>query len=258
MRPLGAVRWCRTDLCAEAIRLGRLVRTLDGAAAPRGSHGARSRSMLLHDARRDARLDEAGDLVLLEEQDRSRWNQQQIAEALPLVEEALRGGGRPVRASGGDRAPCTARRRAPKTRTGPQIVRLYDLLERVQPSPIVSLNRAVAVAMAEGPRAALALDRCARRVERSRRAITCCTPRAPICCAVWVPAKKPRKATGGARPGQKRKRAPISGAPPARSAVPARCKLGCQFYSAKAGVEERGIRRAGRAKPENRSSCPGR
>ena len=81
----------RTDLCAEAIRLGRLVRTLMAPQPPAEATGLVA-LMLLHDARRDARLDEAGDLVILEEQDRSRWDQRQIAEALPLVEEALRGG----------------------------------------------------------------------------------------------------------------------------------------------------------------------
>ena len=81
----------RTDLCAEAIRLGRLVRTLM-APQPPAEATALVALMLLHDSRRDARLDEAGDLVVLEEQDRSRWDQTQIAEALPLVEEALRGG----------------------------------------------------------------------------------------------------------------------------------------------------------------------
>src|SRR5882762_3055075 len=78
----------RTDLCAEAIRLGRLVRTL--MAPPPAEATALVALMLLHDSRRDARVDEAGDLVVLEEQDRRRWDQQQIAEALPLVGEALR------------------------------------------------------------------------------------------------------------------------------------------------------------------------
>ena len=81
----------RTDLCAEAIRLGRLVRTLMAPNPPAEATGLVA-LMLLHDARRDARLDEAGDIVVLEEQDRSRWNQAQIAEALPLVEEAFAGG----------------------------------------------------------------------------------------------------------------------------------------------------------------------
>src|SRR5438093_1994253 len=81
----------RRDLCAEAIRLGRLVRLLM-APQPPPEATALVALMLLHDSRREARLDEAGDLVLLEDQDRSRWDRALIAEALPLVEEALRGG----------------------------------------------------------------------------------------------------------------------------------------------------------------------
>jgi RNA polymerase sigma-70 factor (ECF subfamily) len=112
--------------------------------------------MLLHDARRDARLDEAGELVVLEEQDRSRWNQKQIAEALPLVDEALRGAPGPFAFQAAIAAVhCQAVR--PEDTEWPQIVQLYDHLARVQPSPIVSLNRAVAVAMVDGPRAGLAL-----------------------------------------------------------------------------------------------------
>src|SRR5206468_3362710 len=82
----------RTDLCAEAIRLGRLVRALMTPEPPAEVTGLLA-LMLLHDSRRDARLDEAGDLVLLEDQDRRRWNRAQIAEALPLVSEALPAGG---------------------------------------------------------------------------------------------------------------------------------------------------------------------
>src|SRR3989442_628636 len=80
----------RPDLCAEAIRLARLVRALIAPPPPEAT--ALLALMLLHDSRRDTRLDEAGDLVILEAQDRRRWNHDQIAEALPLVEEALRGG----------------------------------------------------------------------------------------------------------------------------------------------------------------------
>ena len=145
----------RADLCAEAIRLGRLVRTLM-APQPPAEATALVALMLLHDSRRDARLDEAGDLVLLEEQDRSRWDQQQIAEALPLVEEALRGGPGPFALQAAIAALHCQAARAEDT-DWPQIVRLYDLLERLQPSPIVSLNRAVAVAMVDGPQPALAL-----------------------------------------------------------------------------------------------------
>src|ERR1700737_3731353 len=80
----------RTDLCAEAIRLGRLVRTLL-LPRPPAEAAALLALMLLQDARRDARMDETGDLIILEQQDRSRWNQEQIAEALPLVTDAFRG-----------------------------------------------------------------------------------------------------------------------------------------------------------------------
>jgi RNA polymerase sigma-70 factor (ECF subfamily) len=145
----------RTDLCAEAIRLGRLVRMLM-APQPPAEATALVALMLLHDSRRNARLDEAGDLVLLEEQDRGRWDHRQIAEALPLVEEALRGGPAPFALQAAIAALHCQAARAEAT-DWPQIVRLYDLLERVQPSPIVSLNRAVAVAMVDGPRPALAL-----------------------------------------------------------------------------------------------------
>src|SRR5271154_4736800 len=145
----------RTDLCAEAIHLGRLVRSLI-TPQPSAEGTALLALMLLHDARRDARIDEAGDLVVLEEQDRTRWDQPQIAEALPLVEEAFRGGPGPFALQAAIAAVhCQAAR--PEDTDWPQIVRLYDLLERVQPSPIVSLNRAVAVAMAEGPQSGLAL-----------------------------------------------------------------------------------------------------
>ncbi len=112
--------------------------------------------MLLHDSRRDARSDNAGNLIVLEEQDRSRWNRRQIAEALPLVEEALRRGPGPFAVEAAIAALHCEAARAEDT-DWPQIVRLYDVLKCLQPSPIVSLNRAVAVAMVEGPRPALAL-----------------------------------------------------------------------------------------------------
>ena len=143
----------RTDLCGEAIRLGRFVRTL---MAPQKltEVTALLALMLLQDARRDARIDEAGDLVILEEQDRNRWNREQIAEALPLVEEALRGGPGPYAMQAAIAAVhCRASR--PEDTDWPQIVRLYDVLERVQGSPVVALNRAVAVAMAESPQRGL-------------------------------------------------------------------------------------------------------
>jgi RNA polymerase sigma-70 factor (ECF subfamily) len=145
----------RTDLCAEAIRLGRLLRVLM-APKPPSEATALLALMLLHDSRREARLDESGDIVVLEEQDRSRWVQGQIAEALPLVDQALRKEAGPFALQAAISAVHCRAKRAEDT-DWPQIVRLYDLLERVQPTPVVSLNRAVAVAMADGPEPALAL-----------------------------------------------------------------------------------------------------
>ena len=145
----------RADLCTEAIRLGRLVGTLMAPEAAGEVNGLVA-LMLLHDSRREARLDEAGDLVVLEDQDRGLWNQTQIAEALPLVAEAFEGDPGPFAVQAAIAAEhCKAAR--PADTNWREIVRLYDLLERLQPSPIVSLNRAVAVAMASGPGSALAL-----------------------------------------------------------------------------------------------------
>jgi len=145
----------RADLCNEAIRLARLVRALmPPQSAPEAT--ALLALMLLHDSRRDARLDDSGDLILLELQDRTLWNRAQIAEAIPLVEEAMRGGPGPFSLQAGIAAlHCHAAK--PEDTDWAQIVQLYGLLELLQPSPIVSLNRAVAVAMADGPRPALQL-----------------------------------------------------------------------------------------------------
>jgi RNA polymerase sigma-70 factor (ECF subfamily) len=145
----------RTDLCAEAIRLGRLVRTLMEPLPPPEAT-ALVALMLLHDARRGARLDGAGDLVVLEEQDRSLWNRVQIAEALPLAAEALVEGAGPFALQAAIAAEHCKAPRYEDTNWS-EILRLYDLLQRAQPSPVVSLNRAVAVAMVEGHRSGLAL-----------------------------------------------------------------------------------------------------
>jgi RNA polymerase sigma-70 factor, ECF subfamily len=145
----------RTDLCGEAIRLGRLLRRLM-APQPPAEATALLALMLLHDSRRAARLDEAGDIVLLDEQDRRLWDQHQIAEALPLVEEAFRGQPGAFALQAAIATVHCQSTRAEDT-DWPQILRLYDLLERVQRSPIVSLNRAVAVAMVDGPERALSL-----------------------------------------------------------------------------------------------------
>jgi RNA polymerase sigma-70 factor, ECF subfamily len=145
----------RADLCAEAIRLGRLVRTLLEPKPP-SEATALVALMLLHDSRREARLDEDNDLVVLEEQDRTRWNRPQISEALALVEEALRGEPGPFALEAAIAAEHCKAARA-ETTNWAQIVTLYDTLEQLMPSPIVSLNRAVAIAMAKGPQPALAL-----------------------------------------------------------------------------------------------------
>ena len=145
----------RADLCAEAIRLGRLVTTLLEPKPP-AEATALVALMLLHDSRREARLDKDGNLVVLEDQDRTLWNRPQIDEALTLVEEALRGQPGPFALEAAIAAEHCKAARSEDT-NWPQIVRLYDLLEQLMPSPVVSLNRAVAIAMAHGPKPALEL-----------------------------------------------------------------------------------------------------
>jgi len=144
--------WIRHDLCREAIRLGRLVAELTSDPEARGLLAL----MLLHDARRDTRTDERGDLVLLEDQDRTRWNHAQIAEALALVPDALRGGPGPYSLQAAIAALHASAPRASDT-DWRQIARLFDELARRKPSPIVALNRAVAIAMWQGPEAGLPL-----------------------------------------------------------------------------------------------------
>jgi len=145
----------RTDLSAEAIRLGRLVRSLMAPHPPSEATGLLA-LMLLHDSRRDARLDGAGDIVVLEEQDRTRWNQPQISEAMPLVEEALRSEVGPFAVQAAIAAEHCRASRAENTDWN-RIAQLYAVLEQVQPSPVIALNRAVAVAMADGPTTGLKL-----------------------------------------------------------------------------------------------------
>jgi RNA polymerase sigma-70 factor, ECF subfamily len=143
----------RTDLCAEAIRLARLVRALM-EPRPLAEVTGLLALMLLHDARRNARMDDVGDIVVLEEQDRSRWNREQIDEALPLVEEAFRDESGPYALQAAIAAEHCRAASAEST-DWRRILEFYTLLERVQPSPVVSLNRAVAVAMAESPQSGL-------------------------------------------------------------------------------------------------------
>jgi RNA polymerase sigma-70 factor (ECF subfamily) len=143
----------RADLCREAIRLARLVRSLTGPNPSPEVTGLLA-LLLLQDGRRAARLDDAGGLMVLEEQDRSLWDRRQIAEALPLVEDALRGGRGPYALQAAIAAlHCQAAHAADTD--WPQILSLYDLLVRSFPSAVVQLNRAVAVAMVQGPEAGL-------------------------------------------------------------------------------------------------------
>jgi RNA polymerase sigma-70 factor (ECF subfamily) len=144
--------WIRRDLCTEAIRLGRLIVELTDDADACGLLAL----MLLHDSRRDARTDERGDIVLLEDQDRGRWNATQIAEALELVPLALRRGRGPYPIEAAIAALHASAPAASET-DWPQIAALFDELLRRKPSQVVALNRAVAVALAEGPEAGLAL-----------------------------------------------------------------------------------------------------
>ena len=121
--------WLRRDLCGEAIRLGRLLVELDARRSPK-PRGLLA-LMLLHDARRDARTDDAGDVVLLEDQDRARWDRAQIDEALALVPVALRGWrAAPVRARRPRSRRCTARRARAADTDWAQIAALFDELLR--------------------------------------------------------------------------------------------------------------------------------
>ena len=147
-------RLIRRELSAEAIRLGRILASLmPDSPEVLGLLAL----MLLHDARRETRTGPAGDLVLLEDQDRGRWDRERIEEGQRLLEAAMR-----MRrvgpyqlqaaiASLHDEAPSSA------ATDWPQIAALYRILAEMQPSPVVELNRAVAVAMADGPAAGLAL-----------------------------------------------------------------------------------------------------
>jgi len=143
----------RHDLSGEAIRLARLLVAL----LPEPEALGLLALMLLHDSRRGARTSPTGDLILLDEQDRSLWNRAQIDEGAQLVERALasrRFGPYSLQAA---IAAVHAQAPSPGETDWNQIVGLYDVLMRVEPSPIVELNRAVAVAMRDGPQAGLEL-----------------------------------------------------------------------------------------------------
>jgi RNA polymerase sigma-70 factor (ECF subfamily) len=137
----------RRELAAEAIRLGRLLcELIPGGRAPRGLLAL----MLLQDSRRDARVDANGDLVLLDDQDRTRWDQERMAEGLELLDQALRAGTADSYALQAAIAAVHARAVGPKDTDWRQIAALYVRLFAVHPSPVVMLNHAVAVALSEG------------------------------------------------------------------------------------------------------------
>jgi RNA polymerase sigma-70 factor (ECF subfamily) len=142
----------RAELTSEAIRLGRLLTELQPGPEVMGLLAL----MLLQESRRTARTSPAGELILLENQDRSLWNRAQIAEGVALVEKALnsrRFGSYTLQAA---IAAVHAEAESPGATDWRQIVSLYDQLVRIQPSPVVQLNRAVAIAMRDGPEAGLA------------------------------------------------------------------------------------------------------
>ena len=143
----------RPDLSGEALRLGRLLVTL----LPEPESLGLLALMLLHESRRATRVSPDGDMVLLEDQDRARWNREQIAEGTALVERALASG--QFGAYTVQAAIAATHAAAPNfaATNWAQIVDLYDVLAQAIPSPVIELNRAVAVAMCDGPSAGLAL-----------------------------------------------------------------------------------------------------
>ncbi len=143
----------RDDLCREAIRLTRLVR--DGFGEDAEVTGLLA-LMLLHHARSEARISVDGDLVLLEEQDRERWNRAEIDEGEALVDAALRSGAVGTYQVQAAIAALHAVAPSVDETDWPQIAALYGVLVQIAPGPVVALNRAVAIAMADGPRAGLA------------------------------------------------------------------------------------------------------
>jgi RNA polymerase sigma-70 factor, ECF subfamily len=143
----------RADLSGEAIRLARLIHDLLPEPEVKGLLAL----MLLHESRRETRTSPSGDLVLLEDQDRSRWNRAHIAEGLALVEEAMRMGRVGPYTVQAAIAAVHAQASTPQETDWEQIVVLYDVLLRLVPSPVIELNRAVAVAMRDGAEAGLVL-----------------------------------------------------------------------------------------------------
>jgi len=145
----------RTELCAEALRLGRLLKAL--LPEPIAEADGLLALMLLQDARRGARIDDAGELVLLPDQDRTRWDRGLIDDGRALVRAALRNGVPGPYTLEATIAAVHADARSADETDWRQIVELYDRLFAIHPSAVVALNRAAAVSMADGPAAALPL-----------------------------------------------------------------------------------------------------
>ncbi len=147
----------RAELTGEAIRLGRLLNELQPEpAVPKAEIMGLLSLMLLQESRRAARTSSAGELILLEHQDRSLWNREQIAEGVALLEQALKSrrfGAYTLQAA---IAAVHAEAGSAAATDWRQIVALYNQLVQIQPSPVVHLNRAVAIAMRDGPEAGLA------------------------------------------------------------------------------------------------------
>ena len=145
----------RDELCREAIRLGRLLQSI---MPDHPGPNALLALMLLHDARRDARSGPEGDIILLEQQDRSRWDRAQIEEGLALVDAAFRAPGRPSPYAVQAAIAALHMRASSFAETDwPQIAGLYEVLLRLYPTPVIELNHAVAVAMVDGPERGLRL-----------------------------------------------------------------------------------------------------
>ncbi len=203
----------RADLSGEAIRLGRLLVEL----LPEPEAIGLLALMLLHESRRPARTSPTGELILLDDQDRSLWSREQIAEGTALVERALasrRIGPYTLQAA---IAAVHAEAPAAAATDWAQIVGLYDVLVRAEPSPVVELNRAAAVAMRDGPAAGLALDRRDPGPRRPGR-----LPAGALGAGGAVPAaredgRRPRLLRARARPDPAGAAAALSRAPPGRA-----------------------------------------
>jgi RNA polymerase sigma-70 factor (ECF subfamily) len=150
----------RSDLCAEAIRLARVLLdliTAEATLSPSADSLGLLALMLLHDSRREARVTPEGQLILLEEQDRTRWDEVKIAEGLAILEQALhmhQPGPYQIQAA---ISGLHAQAKRPSDTDWPQIAVLYSKLYRFNPSPVIALNQAVAVGMAYGPHKGLKL-----------------------------------------------------------------------------------------------------